>query len=424
MRTALVTSLLLGFACSVGAENWPQWRGPHADGVSSDTGFPLEWSSSDNVRWKVALPGRGASTPIVWDELVFVTLQIGEGPMETRLARDLVNAAPWEDADTPPVGVHFLVSAYDREDGHVVWSYRLEAPAELPDVYPSHNLASPSVATDGELVLAWFGTGQLVALDLEGRRRWSKDIGAEYFPFRLTRGHATSPVLWRDSVILLVDHEDEAMLLSLDTKTGEERFKIDRGDSRRSYATPLIVDHGGRAQIIVNGEAGLDAYEPDVGTHLWHVAERVRLSAPTPVSHGGNIYVNRGYSSSPYMALSADGELRWRSATGGPYVSSPLVAHGRIYMATEHGIVSVIDADTGERLTRFRTGDVYTASPVAADGHVFLVGESGVTVVVSEGAEPEVRSRNPLEERVIASPALSDGQIFIRGDRHLFAIGR
>ena len=421
MRIAAACLLFLAQAATA-AENWPAWRGPRADGVSSDTGFPLQWAPDENIAWRAALSGRGGSTPIVWSDLVLITLQLGEGPMETRLARDLANTAPWE-AERPGT-VRFRVEAYDRDEGALRWRYELEGPKELPEVYPTHNLASPSMVTDGELAYAWFGTGQLVALDFKGSVAWHRDLGRDYFAFRITRGHGSSPVLHGDTLWLLVDHADEAMLLALDKTTGGERVRVDRGSGRRSYATPLVISSGARGQIVVNGNQALHAYDTQTGNRIWSTGEPVRLAAPSPVLSDGVLYVNRGYSSSPFVAVGADGDLRWRVPTGGPYVSSLLAYGGLLYMATENGIASAVDTSSGERVWRERWSDAYTASPVAADGHLYFLGESGETVVVKAGPSPSVVSRNPLGERTIASPALSNGRIFIRSDEHLFAIAR
>ena len=419
VRLVLFLSLLSGTSF---AEDWPQWRGLRADGISLDTGFATEWSPSHNLQWKSPLIGRGASAPIVSKEFVFITLQIGEGPMETRLPRDRENASSWEREAPLNKGVYFLIQAHHRGDGRLLWTYRIDAPKDVPSVYPTHNLASPSVVTDGEAIYSWFGTGQLVSLDFEGRLIWSRDLGADYFPFRVQRGHASSPVLYNESLLLLVDHTDSAMLLCLDKKTGVERFKVDRGSGRRSYSTPLIIHRPERDELVINADLSIDSYDPQNGKALWHAGQPVRLAVPTPIYHDGVIYTNRGYSSSPYLAVQPGADILWRSPTRGPYVSSMLYYRGLLYMATERGIVSVIDAQNGELVWRQRLENVYTASPVLAEEHVYLLAENGETVVLKAGRSPSVVSRNSLNERTLASPALSEGQIFIRSDEHLFAI--
>ena len=404
------------------AENWPQWRGPRADGVSRDKGFPLEWDRVRGVRFKVPLAGRGASTPIVWDDVVLLTYQLGEGPMETRVARERNMTSPWERDYEPGHAVTFHVLALHADTGAHLWEYQLSAGGAVPNVYPTHNLASPSVVTDGELVYAWFGTGQLAALDLEGRVAWTRHLGRDYFPFELQRGHGSSPALHGDTLYLLVDHQAHAMLLALDKKTGEERFRVDRDGDHRSYATPVFVDGPDGGQVIINSNDRVDAYDVRTGAPLWHAGQPVNLAAPTPVFHKGVLYLNRGYSSSPYLALRVGGDVLWRSPTGGPYVSSILYDNGLLYMATERGIASVVDAETGETTWRERLGGPFTASPVAADGRVYFIDEGGETVVLSAGRKPRILARNALEERCLASPALSSGRLFIRTDEHLYAI--
>src|SRR6266480_5043795 len=184
---------LLGF--SVLADNWPQWRGKDANGISNEKGLPTSWSAEENIAWKVSLPGRGTSTPIVWGDQVFLTSQIGEGPIEVRAASDAK-------INRPDGGkVRFVVQCFHSVDGRVLWQYRLDAGEDLTPVHPKHNLATPSCVTDGKFVYCWFGTGQLVCLDLKGKVIWERHIGKEYSPFKLLWAHGSSPVLHRDSLL-------------------------------------------------------------------------------------------------------------------------------------------------------------------------------------------------------------------------------
>ena len=249
-------------------------------------------------------------------------------------------------------------------------------------------------------------------------------------PFDVLWGHGSSPVLYKDSLILLCDHPAAAYVLSLDKHTGEQQWKVDRGEGLRSYSTPLVVTGPDGDELIVNSSHRLEGIEPSTGELLWFAGERVELSIPMPVYHDGVLYTSRGYASGPYLALQTGGRgdvsdthLRWRKPTRAPYVSSLLLYEGLVYMATESGIVTVIDAGTGEPVWRERIGGVFMASPVAADGYVYLLSESGETVVLEAGRQPRVVERNALDERSLASPAISNGQLFIRTDRHLICIG-
>ena len=217
---------LLATATSLTAQHWPQWRGPGGLGVSAETGIPTRWSADDNIAWRVPLEGLGTSTPVIWGDRIFLTSQLGTGPVDERGAQfaGTRRATTRRQVD----GVTLLVQAF-RRDGQLDWDHRLAADGHLPAVHRNHNFATPSVVANGDRLFAWFGTGQLVALDLEGRELWSRHIGQDYAPFDVLWGHGSSPQLYKDLLILQCDHQAGAYLLALDTATGEERWMVDRG---------------------------------------------------------------------------------------------------------------------------------------------------------------------------------------------------
>jgi outer membrane protein assembly factor BamB len=250
-------------------------------------------------------------------------------------------------------------------------------------------------------------------------------------PFEVAWGHSSSPTLFDGTVILLADHEPAAYLLAVDARTGRDRWKADRGKGRMSYSTPLVVQTPTGSELVVNSSERVDGYDPRTGTHLWHVGGVNRFPIPMPVFHDGVIYMSRGYRSSPYMALRPGGRgdvskthVVWESPTGAPYISSLVYDAGLIYMATDVGAVTVVDATTGQRTSQQRIEGIFSASPVAGDGKIYFVSETGETIVMQAGRTPSVLARNDLGARAIASPAISNGQIFIRTDDHLFAIGK
>ena len=429
MRRPFALTLLIGcLAFDAPAANWPYWRGPFSNGISEEKGIPAEWGPEKNVLWKAPLAGLGTSTPILWGDRIFLTSQIGDGPFEQR-GRDFANAStPRKTGERPKV--EFLVQAFGSDNGRLLWEYRLDAEGRLPAVHMKHNLSSPSCVTDGELVYAWFGTGQIVALSMEGKPVWQRNLGKDYGPFEILWGHGSSPTLYKDTLILLCDHQGAAYLLAVERRTGKNRWKVDRGKDRRSYTTPFLVSGPKGDELIVNSSERIDALDPSTGELLWYVGEQNRVPVPTPVFHDGVLYANRGYSSSPFMAVKVGGKgdvsqthVQWLVKTGGPYVSSLLYYQGLIYMATETGIASCVDAANGRVLWRERLGGVFSASPVAADGKVYLVNEHGEAFVLEAGRELKILSRNHLHERTLASPAISGGRIFIRTDEHLISIG-
>ena len=421
--------LVLLTASAAWAANWPHWRGPAANGVSEESAVPVEWGPDRNILWKAPLRGFGTSTPIVWGDRVFLTSQIGDGPFEQR-GRDFENASVARRTGQRGL-VQFVVQAFARADGRRLWEYVFDADGDLNPVHMKHNLASPSCVTDGEMVWAWMGTGQIAALTMDGKLVWKRHIGREYSPFQVMWGHGSSPVLYRDTVILLCDHQQAAYLLALDKKTGRQRWKADRGKDIRSYTTPFVVMGKDRDELIVNSSQRIDAYNAATGEFLWHVGEPNRVPVPSPVHHDGIVYANRGYNSSPYLAVKTGGRgdvsethVQWQVKTGGPYVSSLLYYGGLLYMANEMGIAACVDAADGKTLWRERFGGVFSASPVAAAGKVYLVNEGGEAWVLEAGRELKILHRNKLPERTLASPAISGGRIYLRTDQHLVAIGR
>ncbi len=448
MRNHLATFLAIAAIALAGSElsarNWPQWRGPSSQGVSLETGLPTTWSASQNVAWRAALEGLGTSSPIVWGDRVIVTSQVGtsalaEGPSHPQLARDDRALAEREN----PMGgrraqpgatagdVWLVVEAFNRSDGRRLWEYRTKATGTLPAVHEKHNLATPTPVTDGQRVYAWFGNGQIVALDLEGRLGWTRHLGEELAPFRTLWGHGSSPVLFGDLLILLCDHLSDAYLLAVDARTGKDRWKVDRGDNRTSHSTPLVVSGPKGAELLLNSSERIDVYDPGTGALLWFAGAPRQTPIPSAVFHDGRIYLSRGYRNSDYMAIRPGGRgnvttthVEWQAPSGASYVPSILHYEGLLYMTNEVGVVTCADSRTGERVWRHRLDGVFFASPVAGDGKVYLVSETGETFVLRAGRTPEVLARNDLGERFIASPAISQGRFFLRSDRTLFAIGR
>jgi outer membrane protein assembly factor BamB len=441
MRTVVPFAILISTAPAF-AENWPQWRGPNGNGVSGETGLPVSWNDEENVAWTARLAGLSVSTPVIFGDRVFVTSQSGKGVLregnhptlmrgeETPSERSLGEGTGASEGD-----VSFLVEAFDRGNGRRLWEHRLpaESPSgELPPVHRKHNLASPSPVTDGERVYAWFGTGQLVALDLGGTLLWQKHVAREYAPFEIPWGHSSSPTLYGDLLILLCDHEPASYLLALDKRTGEERWKTDRGKGLRSYSTPTVVSGPAGDELVVNSSEKLEGYDPKTGKPLWFLVEPNQFPIPVPSFAEGVIYTSRGYRSGPYMAIrpGARGDLKgsehllWHVPTGAPYVSSVVHYQGVIYMASDAGVVQAIDAATGERLFQGRTGGVFSAAPVAGDGKIYFVSETGEGIVVAAKREFEVLATNPMAARFLASPAISGGQIFLRSDDRLIAVGK
>ena len=445
-RPFVLTVTLLSGTLALHAQtpggDWPGWRGPNGSGVAPDQRLPTRWSAAENVTWKAPIAGAGVSTPIVSGDRIYVTSQVGAGLRREgnhpRLVQGADAAAQGERALSAAAGSRgdparptFLVEAFNRADGTRVWERRIDAAGDLTPVHDKHNLASASPVTDGSLVFAWFGTGQIVALDRAGAIVWQRQLATENGAFDIQWGHGSSPVLHGDLLILLCDQPARSYLVAIDKATGKDRWKADRGTGRSSYSTPLVVEGAFGTEVVVNSTERIDAYDAKTGALLWHAGETSRFAVPTPVFHDGVIYASRGYRSGPYMAIKPGGRgdvnvtrIVWRVATGAPYVSSLLFYEGIVYMANDVGVLTAVDAATGERVWQERVEGVFSASPVGGGGHVYFVAESGDTVVVKAGRTPQIVARNALGERAVASPAIAKGQIFLRTDRHLFSIGK
>ncbi|HEX8031939.1 MAG TPA: PQQ-binding-like beta-propeller repeat protein [Vicinamibacterales bacterium] len=431
-----VLVLVLGAAAS--ANDWPHWRGPSASGVAAVSPLPSTWNTTTNVAWQTPLQGAGVSSPIVSGNYVYVTSQVGDGRRQggnhPTLAQGVDPATAGESTLSRRAqrsGVTFVVEAFDRGTGKRSWIHETAAVGELPPVHDKHNLASASPVTDGERVYAWFGTGQLVALGAGGKPLWSKHLGQEYGAFDINWGHASSPVLFEDTIILLCYHTPRSYLLALDKRTGAVKWKIDKPAGVESYSSPIVVQGPGGNELIVNSSVGVESFNPATGASLWTYPEVNRFPIPVSMVDNGVLYLSRGYRSSPYMAIRLGGRgditnshVAWRVATGGPYVSSLVHYQGVIYMSTDNGILSAVDAGNGQRLWQERVNGIFSASPIAGDGKIYFVSEAGETIVLKAGRTFEVLSRNKLDGHFVASPAAGGGRVFLRADDRIIAVGK
>jgi len=440
VRVAALICMVLFAVAIARAADWPQWRGPGSQGISSETGLPVTWSASKGLAWKAALSGTGTSSPIVVGNLVIVTSQLGSyvpdaDGRDPRLARDEQTLAVKERAIgvTPAADgrLYVQVEAFWLKDGKRAWIYKAEATGDRPEVHEKHNLATPTPVSDGQRIFAWFGNGQLVALDLQGKLLWKRHLGEKPGSFLNQWGHGSSPMVYKDLLILLCDHRPAAYLLALDTKSGQQRWRVDRGRDRVSHSTPVVVAGPRGDELIVNSDQRIDTYAPATGELLWHAGEQRQTPIPSAVFHDGTIYLSRGYRNSDIWALRPGGRgdvtathMRWRMPNGGSYVPSIVQYQGLLYMTNEVGVVTCADAETGKVVWRERLGGIFFASPVAADGKIYMLSETGETFVLRAGHKPELLAKNELDGRFLASPAVADGRIILRSDETLFAAGK
>ena len=445
----LAPSLLAGPALS-NAEPahlyWPQWRGPLANGVSPTAEPPLTWSESSNLLWKVRLPGRGTSTPIVWGDLVFIQSAIPTGKQAGGSAAS--GAAPESQTGGSPQAavsgpesprrdakiteIHqFVVLALDRKTGKTVWQKvaREECPHE--GHHRDHDFSCYSPVTDGEQVYAYFGSRGLHCYDLAGNLKWEKDLGR----MRIWDGYGEggSPALSGHTLVINWDHEGDDFIAAFDTRTGRELWRQPREEDT-SWSTPLIVEQAGRSQVVTDGTRKLRGYDLATGKLLWEYARQTIPVVTTPVAGDGLLYSVSGVRADAALALRLDraGDLAatdgvaWRYPSRSPWVPSPLLCDGRLYTyADNKAILTCLNAKTGTALIKAQKVDgvegVYS-SIVAAAGRIYLTGRNGGTVVIKSSDKYEVLASNTLAEAFDASPALAGRQLFLRGKTHLYCI--
>jgi outer membrane protein assembly factor BamB len=414
-RLSIALAALVGMAAPARSENWPGWRGPRGDGTSIEKNIPVKWTATENIAWKTEVPGLGHASPIVWQDRVFTVSCLPESEERVLLC-------------------------LDRRTGKMLWQRTvLKSPLEKKHKLNSH--ASSTPATDGKLVYVAFLDVQQMAVaayDLEGNQKWLVHPG----PFKSVHGFCTSPVLWKDKVIVNGDHDGDSYLAALDQKTGKTLWQVPRQNKTRSYCAPVIYRLSGRNQMILSGDKSVASYDPDTGKKHWY------LSGPTEQYVASLVYnpkadllfLTAGFPQHHLLGLRHTGsgdlgdiyhqaefthpQVAWHhtKATMVSYVPSPISAGDYFLVVSDPGYANCLNAKTGELAWQEKVGS-HHASLVSANGLVYLVGDDGVSRVVKPGAQYQELSRNELGEPVFASPALSQGQIFIRAERSLFCIG-
>jgi outer membrane protein assembly factor BamB len=426
LASALIAgSALLNAAADTDAEKyWAQWRGPYATGVSKTADPPLEWSETKNIRWKVEIPGRGSGTPVIWGDKVFVLTAVPS-----------VENGTAQHAPSQRVPHKFVVMALDRKTGKVAWerTAREHTPHE-----GSHaqwgTWASSSAFTDGERVYAYFDSFGLYAYDMNGTLLWEKDLGDK--KMRMEFGEGQTPVLHGNHIVVQWDHQAGSFIVALDKKTGAELWRTPRQEID-SWGTPLVVEQGGKAQVIATAMNKVYGYELETGKVIWEGPGLTMNPIPSAVYEDGIAIVMSGFRGNQLRAIriadakgdiSTTGAQVWSLAQDTPYVPSPLLYDGVLYfLKANSGILSVFDAKTGKphyQLQRLDGVPNVFASPVGAKGRVYFPGQEGTTLVIKHGPSFEVLAKNVLEDGFNASPALVDNELYLRGAKYLYSIGK
>jgi outer membrane protein assembly factor BamB len=414
--------VLLVSVSAVHAGDWPGWRGPHGDGTSDAKGVPIKWNTTENIAWKTPIPGKGHSSPIVWGDRIFLT---------TCLEADA-------DPKRPEDPARRMLMCLDRRDGSILWQKQVLS-AKLEKLHRLNSRASSTPVADGRHVFVTFLDASrdkdarvLVACyDFDGHQVWQKSPGR----FSSVHGFCSSPILYKDTVIVNCDHDGDGYIVCLSRETGEQRWRIERPNKTRSYCAPLIVETAGKTQLVLSGSKCVASYNPDNGKQWWIIDGPTEQFVSSLVFAENTLFLTAGFPTYHYMGIKPDGEgnvtethVAWhhrvKNPREGAYVPSPIAFDKWFFAVSDDGVLNCFDAKSGEWKWREKLGKHHSASPILADGRLYFIADNGDTYVVKASDKFEVVNVNPLGEECYASPAIAHGQLFIRGDKHLFCIGK
>lgn len=396
--------VLLVLSAVAPAEEWPSWRGPRGDGTSEEKDLPLRWSKTENVHWKVPIPGRGYSSPVIWGDRIFLT---------TCLEKDQKR----------------LLLCLDRCDGKLVWE-REVLTAKLEQKHRLNSFASSTPVTDGKYVWVTFlqyPDMVIVCYDFDGKEVWRKSPGK----FNSRHGYCSSPVLYKDLVIFNGDQDAEAFLVALDKTTGAERWRADRPNRTRSYTPPILIDAAGKKQLVLSGSLCVTSYNPDDGKLLWIIDGPTQQYVASLVCKNDVLFLTYGWPDRGVMGIRPDGEgnvtkthVLYNETEGGGYVPSPVAFGDWFFNVNDEGVATCREAKNGKLLWSQRLGRHHSASPIGAGDYLYFPDDDGKTFVLKAGPKCDVIARNALEEECYASPAVARGQIFLRTLNHLYCLGK
>lgn len=422
--------------------HWPQFRGPNASGVAEGRPMATSWDATKGtgVLWKAPIPGLALSSPIVWDDTVFVTTAVSSDPNATFRHGLYGDVEPSSD-----VSKHaWRVIALDKKTGKVKWDRVAHEGLPRTKRHPKSSQATCTPATNGQAVIAHFGSEGLYAYDLRGKLLWKQDLGridaGWFYDPDYEWGAGSSPVFHKDLVIVQVDRQQDSYVAAYRWKDGKQVWRTSR-DEIPSWGTPTVYEGPPRDELITHGTKFIRAYDPRTGQELWRLGPNSEVTTPTPIVAHGLVFITNGYRGvQPIYAVRPGGSgdltlkadvtssdfIAWSTMRGGPYTPTPLVYGDLLYTVGNSGVLAAYVARTGERTYQERVAGkatAFSASPVAGDGKLFLAGEDGDVFVFKVGTKPELLATNPMGEVLMATPAISDGVLFVRGMKNLFAIG-
>jgi outer membrane protein assembly factor BamB len=380
------------------ASDWPQWRGADGSGISTEPDLPTRWTADEGIRWKIDLPGRGLSSPIVSGGRVYLTACTG--PTQERL--------------------HVL--CFDAASGEKRWERQFWATG-LTGCHPKTCMAAPTPASDGERVYALFATNDLVCIDKDGTLVWYRSLARDYPNITNQVGMAASPVLWKDTLILSLETDAESCAIGIDKLSGENRWRIER-DLGINWVTPHVARRGGDAELLLQSRGDISGYDPATGRRKWSHRATGLDQIPTPLATGESVFVPAGQLTA--IRPKSDGEapeILWTSNKIRAATASPILYQGRLYAVNSVGVLTCADPESGDVFWQERLKGPFSASPIAGDDKLYLVNEEGTTFVIDTKSDDRLIATNPLGETILGSAAVSNGRIFMRSDKHLFCVG-
>jgi outer membrane protein assembly factor BamB len=420
------------------AHNWPGWRGD-GQGISYEKDLPIKWSENEGIKWKTPVPGAGHSSPIVWENRVFVTTAVAEDP-NVETFRGVIYLGG--DRRRPDDSQYtFNVICLDAGDGNIIWEKAVVKQQPKTPRHTKNTYASETPVTDGKYVFVSFGSAGLYCVDFEGNVIWQRDLGL--LRRRSGWGTGASPVLFRNTVIVNCDSDDESYIAAFNKTTGEPVWRTERNE-RASWATPFLFHSGDRSIVVTNATRRIRGYDATTGKLIWECAGGSTITVPSPVATRGLVFIASGHNlllRQPIVAVRPDasGDITpdkgqssskgpaWMHNRGGSYVTSPIAIGDYLYIPLDKGFLTCYDALTGKKVyekQELGNRNTITASPIAAEGRIYILAEGGQCYVVKQGPEFEILAVNKLDEVFCASPAVSAGSLFLRGRKSLYCIGK
>jgi outer membrane protein assembly factor BamB len=418
MKNLCLSSVLFiaMFQCPLIADNWAHWRGPTGNGVAVNAHPPVTWSDTDNVKWKMPIPGRGSGSPVIWEDRVFVVTAVPAVANATGKGTTLA----------------FKILCFKRGNGLLLWEQTATVATPHQGMHATNSYASASPCTDGQQVYAHFGSRGLYCYTMDGALKWKRDDFGQ-MDTRSSFGEGSSPTLTGNTILVPWDHEGPSSLYALDKSNGETLWQTER-DEPSCWATPLVVEHNGAKQVVMNGQTCARAYDLESGKELWRCAGQTQRPVASAVAANDLVIIGSGFRGSFIGAFRMDGQgdiegtdhVAWTLDRDTPDIASPLLSNGRVYFYKgKSGSLSCVDAASGKphyAASRIPGLTSIYASPIAAGGHVYLTARNGTTVVIKDSDQLSIVASNSVGETVDATPSPVDNELFIRGERHLFCI--